>query len=215
MTAADSPSGSRTRTPRPSDLQRSTATRQRILTATVASLARHGLAGTSTVQIQADAGVSRGGLLHQYGSREQLLVAAVQHLASERFAALRAQPIELEGAARVRRALELLWSTHDSDLFWAAMQTWLGARSDPQLQEVLRLHERQLGHVARGLCDDVFGEELIRHEAYSDLRETLITSMRGVALTYAFDPRPAMTDPHLDAWFRLSCRTLGIAETSD
>ena len=41
-----------------------------------------------------------------------------------------------------------------------------------------------------------------------DLRELLFTSMRGVALVYAFESRPAATDPHLVMWKRLATRWL-------
>ena len=32
--------------------------------------------------------------------------------------------------------------------------------------------------------------------------------MRGVALVYAFEDRPAATDPHLQLWKRLAARML-------
>lgn len=189
---------------------RSEATRRRVLHATVASLARRGLAATSTLQIQADAGVSRGRLLHHFPSRRQLLVAAVQHLAKERFAALRAEPLQLEGEARVRRAIDLLWSIHEDDLFWAAIELWMGARTDDDLKAVLDVEERRLGRVARGLCDDLFGSELAARPGYTDARDLLMTGMRGAALTYAFDERPMAQDPHLEGWYRLMCHQLGL-----
>jgi hypothetical protein len=34
--------------------------------------------------------------------------------------------------------------------------------------------------------------------------------MRGVALVYAFEPRPPATDPHLPLWKRLAARLLGL-----
>ena len=36
------------------------------------------------------------------------------------------------------------------------------------------------------------------------MRETLLTAMRGVALTYGFDPRDPQTDPHLEQWKQLA-----------
>ena len=39
------------------------------------------------------------------------------------------------------------------------------------------------------------------------VRDLILTSMRGVGLTYAFDPRDPRTDPHLSLWKALA-RTL-------
>ena len=39
---------------------------------------------------------------------------------------------------------------------------------------------------------------------YPMVREMLLTSMRGVALTYGFDPREAATDPHVEQWKQLT-----------
>jgi hypothetical protein len=42
--------------------------------------------------------------------------------------------------------------------------------------------------------------QLVAHPRYPQVRELLLTSMRGVGLTYAFDPRDPRTDPHLRIW---------------
>src|SRR5690606_9523055 len=48
---------------------------------TVARRVEYGYAGTTTQRIQGRAGVSRGALLHHFGSKEQLFVAAIGHIA--------------------------------------------------------------------------------------------------------------------------------------
>ena len=45
---------------------------------------------------------------------------------------------------------------------------------------------------------------------YAELCELLFTSMRGVAIVYAFEDRPAATDPHLALWKRLASRMLAL-----
>ena len=54
--------------------QRTSDSRLRILDAAVACLVESGYAGTTTLTIQARAGVSRGRLLHHFPSKETLLV---------------------------------------------------------------------------------------------------------------------------------------------
>jgi AcrR family transcriptional regulator len=191
---------------------RGSVTRARILEATVAALFERGFAATSTLQIQADAGVSRGRLLHHFPSKQLLMVAAVQHLAAERFEQLRATTIASEGAARARRAIELMWSAFDGELFWAAVELWIGSRTDDALRQALAVEERRLGHVVRVLCDDLFGPELTMRPGYQDLRDVLISSMRGVALTYSFDRRVMEDEPHIATWHRLALDHLGLDE---
>lgn len=70
---------------------RSAATRARLLDATIECLVEHGYTGTTTTAVAQRAGVSRGAQLHHYGTREQLVAAAVGHLAEQRAAVLREQ----------------------------------------------------------------------------------------------------------------------------
>jgi AcrR family transcriptional regulator len=190
--------------------ERSALSRELIMSATVTILEEEGLAGATTVRIQEQAGFSRGRLLHHFPSRAALLVAAVQHLANARLSAQR-QPMErTSGQARIRAAIDALWLTYEGPLFWAAMELWLGARTDAKLRECLVPEEEQIGHVVWELCDELFGPAVVIKPAYPDFRDLLISSMRGVAMTYAFNDRPKKTDPHREMWFRMAITMLQV-----
>lgn len=193
--------------------ERTADSRALILDAAVASLVEHGYAGASTLVIQARAGVSRGRLLHHFPSRDGLLVAAAQHLSHTRLAQAEERAARaLEGATdarqRVDRCIELLWSSFQEPHFWAAMELWTAARSNPALRAALRPEERRLGTAIRSVSDRIWGPQLCAHPSYAQLRELLFTSMRGVALAYAFEDRPAATDPHLRIWKDIAHRML-------
>jgi AcrR family transcriptional regulator len=188
--------------------ERTAMTRALVLEAAIGVLVEHGFAGATTVRIQERAGVSRGRMLHHFPERENLLVAAVQHLAIARFEGLRGTVIDLRGEARIRAAIDGLWDTYNGPLFWAAMELWMGARNDESLRKALLPEERRLGAVVRDMADDLFGEDLTTKDGYADLREVLIASMRGVALTYSFDQRPMATDPHREMWHLLASKIL-------
>lgn len=195
--------------------QRARETRTKILEAAVECLVEAGHSATTTVLIQQRAGVSRGRLLHHFGSREELLVAASQHLARARMRETAATYTgrlgeHLSGAARVERAVELMWETFQQPYFWAAVELWVAARTDPPLRELLAPQERELGAIIWPLLDDFFGAEITGHPDYPEVRDMLFTSMRGVALTYALDPRNPHDDPHLRAWKRMALRMLGL-----
>jgi AcrR family transcriptional regulator len=200
------------RPPRRTQGERSEETQLKILQAALECLDTRGFSETSTLRIQKRAGVSRGRLLHQFPSKEVLLVGAVQHLAVERMEELRRQTLDatVTGTARVRGSIELVWATYDGPLFWAAMELWLASRTSSSLRAALLPEERRLGAVIREVFDELFGEELCRQPGYVGLRETIITSMRGVALTYAFDQRDMATDSHVDVWYQMAIDRLGL-----
>ncbi|HVV07650.1 TetR/AcrR family transcriptional regulator [Amycolatopsis sp.] len=184
---------------------RSADSRALILDAAVDCLVELGYAGASTLAIQAKAGVSRGRLLHHFPSRDELLVAAAQHLSAthlkqieERVAgALAGEP---DGPRRVDRCIELLWSTFQEPPFWAAMELWTAARTNRTLARSLRPAERQLREAIHKVGDRIWGPAVCAHPRYRELRELLFTSMRGAALPYAFETRVPSTDRHVPLW---------------
>jgi AcrR family transcriptional regulator len=193
--------------------ERTADSRALILDATVDCLVELGYAGASTLAIQAKAGVSRGRLLHHFPSRDGLLVAAAQHLATSRLrqteervaAQLAGEP---EGPRRVDRCVELLWSTFQEPHFWAAMELWTAARTNPVLAAALRPVERTLRDAIRSVSDRLWGPVVCVHPRYQELRDLLFTSMRGAALPYAFETRSPRTDPHVAIWKATAHRLL-------
>ena len=188
--------------------QRTSDSRQRILDAAVACLVESGYAGTTTLTIQARAEVSRGRLLHHFPSKETLLVAAAQHLAATRFATDGLAVVDLPDAegdpfGRLDRVVEEMWGTFRQPYFWASVELWTAARTDRALSEALLPAERRLGAAIRQTVDMAFAA-FTGSPHYAMVRETLLTSMRGVALTYGFDPRDHATDPHLEQWKQLA-----------
>jgi AcrR family transcriptional regulator len=205
--AEDVPPAPRTRSKRTAD------SRLLILDAAVACLVEDGYAGASTLAVQARAGVSRGRLLHHFPSRAELLVAAAEHLsrtlledARRRAAALMAD--RPQGRERVDRAIDLMWATFQEPPFRAAMELWTAARTDPELRAALRVEERRLRAAIRGVADEIWGPEVAAAPLYAELCELLFTSMRGVAIVYAFEDRPPSTDPHVALWKRLAVMAL-------
>jgi AcrR family transcriptional regulator len=189
--------------------ERSLESRNRILDAAVACLVEDGYARTNTLSIQARAGVSRGRLLHQFPSKDELLVAAAHHVCAARVAEAKAVEQTLPSAvddpqARLDAVIDLLWNTFHLPHFWAATELWVAARTQPVLAEVIRPAERRLGRVIWSTMDGLFGPAVCAHPLYPTLRQVLFTSMRGVALTYTFDRRVVDAEPALAGWKRLA-----------
>ena len=183
--------------------ERTATSRARILEAAVACLVESGYAGATTLRIQARAGVSRGRLLHHFPSRDQLLVAASHHLATERLRRTAERIESLEGRPgdeRLDRAVELLWETFSEPHFWAAVELWTAARTNEELRTALLPEEREMGAAVRALIPRFFGAALAAHPRFPEVRDLLFTSMRGVGVAYAMEHRDPRTDPHLTLW---------------
>lgn len=195
--------------------QRSSDSRARILDAAVACLIDGGYSGSTTLTIQSAADVSRGRLLHHFPSRDRLLVAAAQHLAVKRVAdteervrrVLEADQVGL--FERADRVIELLWESFSEPHFWAAVELWTAARSNSEIADALRPEEKRLGAAIRASMARMFGDELAGRPRFKQLRDLLLTSMRGTALTYTFDPRDPAGDAMLPQWKDLARVLLG------
>jgi AcrR family transcriptional regulator len=185
--------------------ERSAETRARVLDAAIAALTGHGYAGATTLRIQQLAGVSRGRLLHHFPSRDDLLVAAVQHLAREQMDVARADRAWPSGLAdRIEAAVATMWLAYRQPFFWASAELWLASRSHPELRAALLPAERDLGEHVYRLTEEFFGSALAARPGFRETVDLLNTSMRGVALTYSFRPRDPATDPHLAEWTALA-----------
>jgi AcrR family transcriptional regulator len=162
--------------------ERSAAMQRRLLDATIEALFEKGYGGTTTLEVQQRAGVSRGALLHHYSSRAELMVAAVEHLCRERTAEVLAL-VQGEAPAkdRIAWAVRVLWRTFEGPLFTAALELWLAARNDPDLLAVLLPQERVVGQGIRTMSIELFGEAAVASPHFPASLELLLDAMRGAA----------------------------------
>ena len=175
--------------------ERSAATRERLLEATVASLIDSGYAHTTTTAIADRAGVSRGAQMHHFPSKAELVAAAVDYLAERRAEQLRAEAAQLpEGRDRVGRALDLLWESHRGPLFQAALELWVAARTDAELRARLTPVETKLASSIFELSVDLFGAEVAGREDFALRLALALTTMQGLTLINVHEIEPRTLD---------------------
>src|SRR6516225_783087 len=83
--------------------ERSAETRRRLMDATVACLYERGYAGTTTVEIAARAGVSRGAQLHHFPTKNELVVSALEFVFDLRAEEVRTLSTELPAGSPINR----------------------------------------------------------------------------------------------------------------
>jgi AcrR family transcriptional regulator len=131
--------------------ERSAETRARLLDATIDCLVELGYSGTTTTEVAERAGVSRGAQLHHFPTKEELVLAAVEHLFQRRNAEFRAAFARLPaGTDRAAAALDLLWRIVGADTFYAWLELAVAGRTDATLgRRVRELGSRTAQEVER------------------------------------------------------------------
>jgi AcrR family transcriptional regulator len=160
--------------------ERSRATQQRLLEATVDCLIAHGWSGTTTTLVAQQAGVSRGAQLHHYPTKAALVLAAVEHLAARRAEEIRAEAQALP-VRRLDRAVELLAAAFTGPLYVAALEVWVAARTDPPLRAALVPLEARVGRELHRLAVDLFGADESRPRVREAVQATL-DLLRGLGV---------------------------------
>lgn len=126
---------------------RSRQTRRHLLETAVRCLATHGWEASTVGFVAAEAGLSRGAVQHHFRTREDLILAALEHMFDERAAQIDALPDPGgAGPERVHRIVAGLVDTIGGELFRAALQVWTVASADPELRAAVVPLER---HFAR------------------------------------------------------------------
>jgi len=128
--------------------ERTAATCERLLDATIGLLIERGYRGTSTPEVCKRAGVSRGAQLHHYPTKEALVAAAVDHLLQRRVAELQDRLAKAPGGLLdLADAATKLWSIYTGDTFYAWLELVVAARTDEDLHRLVA--ELDLRLVAR------------------------------------------------------------------
>lgn len=173
-------------------------TRELLLRATVECLVEFGYAGTTTQRVQERAGLSRGALLHHFGSKADLFVAAIQFIAARQVEEIRSitSGVGDQGLAAVVAAFRAAMSGPE---FLAGLELWMSARTDPSLHAALFTAERELGVELRAVFQRVAGDD----ERSRTRFETLMMLLRGIAVTSILRKDGTVGDEILKDWLQL------------
>jgi AcrR family transcriptional regulator len=140
----------------------------------VVCLVEHGWAGTTTTVVAERAGVSRGAQLHHYPTRADLVLAAVDHLATQRAEVVRREVAALPaGRDRTYRVLELLADFSTGPLYVAALEVWVAARTDDVLRAALVPLEARLGRELHRVTVELLGADESRPRVREIVQATL------------------------------------------
>ena len=173
--------------------------RLRLLEATVECLVELGWAGTTTTVVSERAGVSRGAQLHHFPSKQELVVAAVEHLSERRRDVMAASAADLPEKDRTRAILDVLAQQFVSPVFYAALELWVAARSDADLRKAVAPLERRVGRETHAFALQLLGvdESVGNNRA---LVQGTLDLVRDLRLASALSDDSRRRNAVLDAW---------------
>jgi AcrR family transcriptional regulator len=182
--------------------------RARLLEATVECLVERGFSGTSTTLVSERAGVSRGAQLHHFPTKNDLVVAAVEHLTEVRGAELAAAAEALPtGPRRTRAVLQMLADHFTSPVFTAALELWVAARTDPALLAAVGPLELRVGREVHRLTVELLGADESRPGA-RELVQATLDLVRGLGLADTISDDARRRGRILDQWADILDRAL-------
>ena len=177
------------------------------------ALIERGVAGTTTLEVQQRAGVSRGALLHHFPTHVELLSATVAELVrlNEETVwreAARAAP----GSDPLARAIRILAAASAHPSFVAELELWAVARTDAQLRGALRTMERDALKDSERVMGELFAPVRDR-PGFASVVALTIEFVRGLALSEVLRTDAARRAQLIERWIRVA--SLMIDEPSD
>jgi AcrR family transcriptional regulator len=207
---AEAPQAAALARPRRTQEERSAETRARLLEATIESLIEVGYANTTTTAVCERAGVSRGAQVHHFPRKQDLVVAAVAHLAAKHVPVLRARAAALPpdvAGDRLGAVIDLVAETFGGSLFTAALELWVAARTDAELHGALIPFERGAGRGLVQLWREIAGD-LAPHPRFDAVLELTMHLARGMALQKILRDDDAARRRALDTWREMASAVL-------
>ena len=179
--------------------EKSAMTRKAILEAAIRCFVNEGYTKTTTAMIAAEAGVSRGAMMHHFPSRSAVMKAVVAYLHERRLEEYRDlmanidTPDQQLTRANIRRSVQAAWDYVNLPSFVAYQELLAAARTEPELGEVIGEvecdFERQFLRTVKAVFPHWKGVKSL--QAAHDLVQFV---MNGMAVSYRFNNRKKRAD---------------------
>lgn len=178
------------------NVDRSAATRQQILEATIRCLRTGGYNAVTNARVAELAGVSCGALMHHFPNRQSLLVATVEY-GYTKLRAYRQKKLEqfAPGLERFRGLMDIAWETAQLPESLAMNEIRIGSRSDPELaRAVTPIMSQVADDYGRFLGKHVRAAGLVPDQEMRGLFATMAMALRSLAIDRFTYPSAEMVE---------------------
>lgn len=193
--------------------------RLRLLEATIDCLYELGYSRTTTIEVAARAGVSRGAQLHHFPTKKRLVTVAVRHLLEKRLGEFRDAFASLpEGADRYSAVIDIMWDKTHNRAFYAWLELVVAARTDPSLRKTVNDIAEQFAEQVQTTFREFFSSQR-QHSSPFDIAPVFsFAVMQGLAIDNIVwpegDRRLPMVLMALKALASMSIRALNPPRTN-
>jgi len=172
--------------------ERSARTRRALVQATIDLMVERGYAQLTVTEIARRAGVSSGARVHHFTTKNDLILAALEHSYQESILKGR-QSVRRLGQAKnpIRALFANLMDLYFDPFFLSSLEVVLSARMEPAMAKRLR---QVIGNYHTGIRE-VWVEALVERGFAKDSADavyaTVLDTVRGMAMTSSWNPDDA------------------------
>lgn len=164
--------------------QKSASTRKLIVEAALQCLIKYGYSQTTTPRIADEAGLSRGAMMHHFSNRLTVIQAAIEYLHAKRLRAFKRAVSSLpENQPHLHDALEAYWRHVSHPLFVAFHELAVAARTDKDLERILKPAQDAFYRAWYELAVDLFPEWQSDRPSFDLALNLVQVALEGMALS--------------------------------
>lgn len=198
--------------------ERTLSSRSRAIDAAIVNLAEEGYAATTVMRVAQRAGLSRGGILHHFSGKAELM-EAVGYRAVERLHAKRREALgdTKPGVERFHALTNASWTTIREPESIALLEMLIGSRGDPLLAEIMPRFLQQLDQIQLEKTKKVAKNAGIEDDkTLNTMNKLHMAAMRGLLLESIFDgsEETIAESVKLLQWYKEKLTERLIAESS-
>jgi AcrR family transcriptional regulator len=181
--------------PRRTQEERTAHTRLALIEASIAAIQQHGYGGATTAIIAQQAGVTRGALLHHFGTRARLMADVVRHVFEREMHEYESARRNTGLGDRLHDWPKLLWAVLGQPSGLAVLEILQATRSDAELAEVVVPMQEQVERAALASMRAAFGGD--EGGALAVMR-LMVWTARGMSIGDKFLPNREASDRAID-----------------
>ena len=192
-----------TDTRRRTQAERSALTKNRVLKAAIASIERMGLQHASTHDISAEAGVSRGAMLHHFSTRTSLLKAAFGMLLDQEVEELRrySKTVATDGSS-LPSIISYIWERYQGRLFMVTVDYLSLARVDSDTLDAVSEEAARFNDNLNAVWDKCLKQVDLADDDKRRMMNQTMALIRGLALQRIWRNEDAYFLGLLNDWIR-------------
>jgi AcrR family transcriptional regulator len=176
--------------------QKSAATRKSLIEAAIRCLIKYGYANTTTPRVAAEAGLSRGAMMHHFENGAAVTQAAISYLHDKRLRAFHRAVASLPaGEDHLHSALQAYWRQCTHPMFAAFHELAVAARTDPALAAMLQPARQEFRRQWYLLAVDLFPEWSADRASFDLALALTQNTLEGMAINRLSDgDDPVLTE---------------------